>query len=101
MIGRQAADAVNQTMLVPHLFGMGPGENPYWAKYDWDLALAEGAAYAGQDYSGEYEFVDTVMYLSINHEIAPKEEARGCGDCHFGGIDFTTLGYDGDPMMGG
>ena len=101
MVGDQPADAVNNTVLVPHLFGTGPGANPYWAKYDWQLALQEGAAYAGQTFSGEYEFVETEMFLSINHEVAPKELARECNDCHNGGIDFTELGYSGDPITGG
>ena len=97
MIGKQAADQNNQTLLVPHLFGMGPGPNPYWAVFDWDLALAEGAAYAGQTYTGDYEFIDTVMYLSVNHEVAPASQALSCNACHSGGIDFTALGYSGDP----
>ena len=99
MVGTQPADLHNKTMLVPHLFGGLGGPNPYWAKYDWHLALVDGAAYAGQTYTGEYEFVDTVMYLSVNHEIAPKAQALGnsCDDCHDGGIDFTKLGYPGDP----
>ncbi len=101
MTGNQPADAVNKTMLVPHLFGLKGGDFPYWAFYDWGLALEEGAAYAGQTFSGSYEFVDTEMYLSVNHEIAPKELARECNDCHNGGIDFTELGYTGDPVSGG
>ncbi len=101
MVGNQPADAVTHTMLVPHLFGLAGGPNPYWAKYDWQLALVDGTAYAGQAFSGSYEFVDTDMYLSVNHEIAPKEQALSCDDCHDGGIDFTSLGYSGDPAEGG
>ena len=106
MIGNQIADANNNTMLVPHLFGLKGGPDPYWAKYDWDLALRDGADYTGQTYSGEYEFVDTVMYLTVNHEIAPKEEALGmnndCGSCHLGGqFDWSELGWTGDPASGG
>jgi hypothetical protein len=106
MIGNQPADSGNQTVLVPHLFGMKGGPNPYWAKYDWNLALMDGATYAGQTYTGAYDFIDTVMYLTVNHEIAPKEQAYGyddnCGDCHFGGgVDFSLLGYDADPLQGG
>ena len=93
-------------MLVPHLFGGKGGPNAYWSKFDWDLALQDGAAYTGQTYSGAYEFVDTVMYLTVNHEIAPKEQALGresnCGDCHISDtIDWTELGYTDDPIMGG
>ncbi|MCA9254133.1 MAG: tetrathionate reductase family octaheme c-type cytochrome [Phycisphaerales bacterium] len=97
MIGRQPADTVNKRMIVPHLFGMAGGANPYWAKFDWDLAMAEGAAYTGVDFSGTVGFVDTVMYLTVNHEIAPPSMALDCNDCHNGGIDFTKLGYSADP----
>jgi hypothetical protein len=93
-------------MLVPHLFGSKGGPNAYWGAYDWDLALQDGAARTGQTYSGEFEFVDTVMYLSVNHEVAPKEEALGvnsnCADCHIVGVvNWAALGYDGDPLQGG
>ena len=106
MIGDQMADANNKTMLVPHLFGLKGGPNPYWVGYDLDLALQDGANYTGQTYSGEFEFVDTVMYLTVNHEIAPKEQALGmdrdCGDCHIAGaVDWTGLGWTGDPVLGG
>lgn len=101
MTGNQPADAINKTVLVPHLFGMKGGEFPYWVQYDWVLALTDGAAAAGQTFSGTHEFVDTEMYLSVNHEIAPKEMARDCNDCHNGGIDFTALGYTDDPVLGG
>jgi hypothetical protein len=102
MIGNQVSDANNNTMLVPHLFGLLGGEHPYWVDYDWDLALWDGAAYSGQVYTGEYKFVDTEMLLSVNHEIAPKEKALGrggdCSDCHADGlIDWQALGWNSDP----
>lgn len=104
MIGNQPADLNNNTVLVPHLFGMKGGPNPYWVSYDWNLALQDGAAYTGQTYSGEYQFVDTVMYLTVNHEVAPKEQAYGmdgaCGDCHGDSrIDWTELGWTDDPIL--
>jgi octaheme c-type cytochrome (tetrathionate reductase family) len=108
MVGNQPADAdpLNRRMLVPHLFGPKGGPNPYWAKYDWGLAFQDGADYTGQTYSGAYEFVDTFMYLKVDHEVAPKEQALGfdsdCGDCHTNGqIDWLGLGYDADPVLGG
>ena len=107
MIGNQPADAGNETMLVPHLFGTKGGPNPYWGKFDWDLALRDGADYTGQTYTGAFDFVDTVMYLSVNHEVAPSEMAYGydnggCTDCHFSNqIEWTALGWTGDPADGG
>ena len=107
MIGNQIADVVNKRIMVPHLFGLAGGPNPYWGKFDWDLALIDASNYTGQPYtSGNSGFVDTVMYLTVNHEVAPKEDAWGmngdCGDCHLGGqIDWVGLGYDKDPADGG
>jgi hypothetical protein len=102
MVGNQPADANNNTILVPHLFGMKGGPNPYWVNYDWNLALQDGAAYTGQTYSGAFQFVDTVMYLTVNHEVAPKEQAYGmdgaCGDCHGNNqLDWTELGWTDEP----
>jgi len=103
MIGNQPADANNNTVLVPHLFGTKGGPNPYWGNWDWDLALQDGALYTNQIYSGEFQFVDTVMYLTVNHEVAPKEQAYGmdgqCVDCHGSGqIDWTELGWTDEPV---
>ena len=108
LIGNQPADKNNKTILVPHLFGTAGGPNPYWAKYDWDLAIRDGVAAAGQEYTGEYEFVDTLSYWAVNHEIAPKEQAlgmggtQGCVDCHGQGqINWPGLGWSADPVLGG
>ena len=97
MTGLQPVDAANGTILVPHLFG--PGDpTAYWTSYDWDTSLASGALAAGQTYTGSYDWIKTVQYLSINHEVAPRTEALGaasCDDCH-GGNDknfpWTDLG---------
>lgn len=106
MTGKQIADAGNKTLLVPHLFGTAGGENPYWVKYDWHLALQDGANYTGQTYSGAYEFVNTEMLLSVNHEVAPAVYALGkdgdCADCHSPGlIDWPALGWTEDPYKPG
>jgi octaheme c-type cytochrome (tetrathionate reductase family) len=109
MIGNQAVDPVNKVVSVPHLFGTAGGPNPYWGKFNWNDALIDGAAYTGQPYSGEYTFADTTMFLSVNHEIAPADQALGkglmpesCMDCHNSAhVDWQALGWDGDPMDGG
>ncbi len=106
MIGNQPYDTDDNQILVPHLFGMAGGPNPFWVAYDWDLALRDADAITGQGYSGNFGFADTEMYLSVNHEIAPKEQALGyngdCGDCHFSGeIDWQLLGWTDDPVNGG
>ena len=109
MIGNQPVDTVNKTVNVPHLFGGKGGPNPYWKTFDWNLALLDGAAYTGQAYSGTYGFVDTEMLLSVNHEVAPAENALGAGpmpdgcmDCHSTEyIEWDKLGWTDDPLNGG
>ena len=106
MIGNQPVDPETKTVVVPHLFGTTGGPNPYWGKFDWNLAIIDGAVVTGQDYSGSYKFADTTMLLSVNHEIAPAENALGmgsnCGDCHGTDfIDWDALGWTKDPMAGG
>jgi octaheme c-type cytochrome (tetrathionate reductase family) len=109
MIGNQPVDPNTSTVLVPHLFGMAGGPNPYWGKYDWNLALMDGAAYTGQNYSGTYAFGATEMLLSVNHEVAPAENALGAGptpdncmSCHYTDyIEWDELGWTGDPLDGG
>ena len=109
MIGDQAAayDAATNSwkFIVPHLFGLKGGPNPYWVAYDWDLALQDGALYTQQVYTpGTYVFAETEMLLSVNHEVAPAEQAlgrnNGCEDCHFSEvIDWQALGCTGDPAQ--
>ncbi len=106
MTGNQPADSADDQILVPHLFGMAGGQNPYWVNYDWDAALADADLVTNQGYSGSFYFKDTVMYLSVNHEVAPADQAWGmggdCGDCHLGDqIDWLALGWDDDPAEGG
>ncbi len=101
MKGNQPADLDNKVIAIPHLFGLKGGDNPYWAKWDWDAAITEGMTAADVTYSGNWDFVYTTMYMEIHHEVAPKAQALKCDDCHSGGIDFTALGYSGDPMIVG
>jgi octaheme c-type cytochrome (tetrathionate reductase family) len=106
MRGRQAADAVYNYLLVPHLFGSGG----YWETLHWPKAFAEGMEAAGLPYSGEYKWVDTIMYLGLTHEVLPKKFAlscvqchaslktkRSCGRCHQDKrqVDFEELAYSG------
>jgi len=109
MVGNQPVDPVTKTILVPHLFPGPAGPNPYWKSFDWNMALQQGANYTGQDYSGEYAFASTEMLLSVNHEVAPKEQALGagpspdnCQQCHTTDyIDWDEIGWTADPFEGG
>ena len=112
MTGNQVADRNNKTMMVPHLYGTATGPNPYWGKFDWAASLTDAANYlpaynaGAQVFTGAFEFVDTVMLLKVDHEVAPKEQAygkdNGCADCHFSNqIEWTALGWTKDPATGG
>ncbi len=92
----QPYDRVNRTLAVPHLFGKD--EWAYWGNYDWDKAIEFGMEYAGLEYSGEYDFLSSVMYWPITHMVAPAREALQCLDCHAeeGRLDFVALGYAPD-----
>jgi len=72
-----------------------------WDDYDWDKAIRNGSEIL--PYSGTFRFVKTVSYISASHEVAPKENALQCGECHMGGkrLDWKGLGYKGDPLQAG
>jgi len=74
--GKQPSDAVHKYLLAPQLW------KGYWEHWDWDKANRDGMKYAGLEYSGEYEFVETTMYWGLTHEVVPKENALSCAECH-------------------
>jgi octaheme c-type cytochrome (tetrathionate reductase family) len=106
-------------------------EKGFWVHYDWDKAIAEGMEILELEYSGSHDFVETRMYTSIHHEVAPTRESLGCADCHsqkavtcsrchaedIGNdmpeharsiypdipkrMDFKKLGYSDDPAVTG
>ena len=98
MRGKQAYDSGNNTIAFVNVFGP-PGSDAYWAKYDWNAAIAAGMKAAGQPYSGKYGFVETSMVWPVNHMVVPKAQALKCDDCHGGKgrLDWKALGYKGDP----
>jgi hypothetical protein len=54
--------------------------------------------YVGQEFSGEYDWVETEMFWIQNHMVAPKENALACEACHSGEgrLDFEALGYEAE-----
>jgi len=95
--GRQIYDTQTKSIINPKLFGPGG----FWKTWDWAQASALGMEAAGQEFSGEYGFADTIMYWRINHMVAPADEALACPACHSkrnGRLDWEALGYEaGDP----
>jgi octaheme c-type cytochrome (tetrathionate reductase family) len=94
--GIQMYDSVNNTLVVPHLFG--PDENAYWKSWDWDKSITAGMESVGAPYSGEYGWTETVMYWPLTHMVAPADNVLECESCHSseGRLDFVALGYPED-----
>ncbi len=78
---RQPYDPVNKILVIPKLFGP-KGSGAFWAEYDWNKAISKGMEYVGLKWSGKYGFIKTVQYFTISHQVAPKEQALKCYDCH-------------------
>lgn len=79
--GKQPYDKVNKNLVIPHLFG-SKETDAYWKKYDWAKSIAYGMEYAGLDFSGEHDFVETSYVFPITHMVAPKENVVNCVECH-------------------
>ncbi len=58
-------------------------------------ALRQGMVEVGWPPTG-YGFAHGYRYLSLHHQVAPKESALTCNDCHNGGqrLNFRELGYE-------
>jgi len=97
--GKQVYDKVHRHLLAPKTYG----PNGFDADFDWDKACRLGAKSAGLAYSGQYDFVETEMYLPLSHMVQAKQKALQCTECHGEGriMDWKALGYDGDPAFQG
>ncbi|MBY6196054.1 tetrathionate reductase family octaheme c-type cytochrome [Vibrio hangzhouensis] len=98
-IAKQPYDSKLRHLLQPKTVG----KDGYWSHFDWDKALALGAAFAGIEYSGSYDFATTSMFWPQTHMVAPKDDALQCLDCHgeTSRLDWQDLGYSGDPLKWG
>jgi octaheme c-type cytochrome (tetrathionate reductase family) len=97
--GKQPYDVVHRYFLVPKTVG----EGGFWEEFNWDKALRLGAKASGMDYSGQYGFAPSEMYWPLSHMVAKKDKALQCVDCHGerGRMNWTALGYEGDPALRG
>jgi octaheme c-type cytochrome (tetrathionate reductase family) len=80
--GDQIYDTKYKTLIQPKLYSPHKGDSAFWADFDWQTAAQAGMSRIGLPYSGEYGFVETIMYWPINHMVAPKESTVACGECH-------------------
>jgi hypothetical protein len=86
-LGRQPIDPVTGELL-PLKIGK------FFMTGDLASAVQFGVADVGWAYHG-YDFVDTDRYMGLFHEVAPKENALSCTDCHGSSerMDLKALGY--------
>lgn len=81
MEGKQPYDKVHKHLLVNHVYS-ADDDTALWTNFDWAKSLQAGTDYAGQEYSGEFDFIETRMHWPIAHMVAPAEDALTCASCH-------------------
>ena len=81
MEGKQPYDTVHKHLLVNHVYS-ATDDTALWTNFDWVKSLKAGTDYAGQEYSGEFDFIETRMHWPIAHMVAPAENALDCASCH-------------------
>ncbi len=72
----------------------------FFADGDLDKAVREAAAVVYDLHDIQYDWVETIRYMGLFHEVQPAEAALTCLDCHApeGRLDWQALGYREDPM---
>lgn len=97
--GKQPYDTEYNHLLIPKLAGPGG----YWNDFDWEKACKLGAQESGVAYSGHLGFAKTEMWWPLSHMVSSSDKALQCTDCHGEGgrMDWTALGYEGDPAFHG
>ena len=76
--GWQPADEEFQYLLIPK----NAGEEGIWETKEWDEPLRLGMEDVGLPFSGKFTFVETELRFRPRHEVAPKEDALTCTQCH-------------------
>jgi hypothetical protein len=74
----QPYDKVRNRFVAPLL----STKEGYWTTLDWPSAVEKGMKLQGLEYSGQMGYIHTEFSLSLNHMVAPKEDALKCADCH-------------------
>ncbi len=97
MEGRQSYDTDSSKLAYSHVWGPTT-DTAFWTNFDWPKAIEAGMKAAGQDYGGNFDFVDTYMYWPITHMVAPSDQALECAACH--ATDGRLSGIEGVYLPG-
>lgn len=81
-VGDQIYDKKYKYLIQPKLYGEQKGDSAFWMDFDWNLAAAAGMKRVGLPYSGTYDFIETEMFLPLNHMVSPKDNSLSCSECH-------------------
>ncbi|MCF8359314.1 MAG: tetrathionate reductase family octaheme c-type cytochrome [Prolixibacteraceae bacterium] len=81
-VGDQIYDKKHNILIQPKLYAPEKGDSAFWQDFDWATAAEAGMKRVGLPYSGDYGFVETVMYWPVNHMVSSKEKAVSCAECH-------------------
>lgn len=90
---RQPYDQKRKVLVNAQLEG---ADTALWSSFDWNTAIAAGMAAAGQEYSGTFDWADTVMLRPLFHGIRTAAQAVQCAECHTADdnrLNFVALGY--------
>jgi octaheme c-type cytochrome (tetrathionate reductase family) len=91
--GRQPVDAQFYYLIAPRWPQDGK-------EIDWNAGLAGGMQQSNLPYSGQHEFVETVSYQGVNHEVLSKDQALSCRDCHGSLAETPSCGRCHQPKDG-
>lgn len=101
-VAKQPYDKLNGYLLQP----VTGGKDGYWTTFDWDRSFRLAVPITGLAYSGQYGFTETIMYWASTHMVQAADAALTCDACHSstgkpGRLNWTALGYAGDPVKWG
>jgi len=80
--GKQPYDTHYMTIIQPKLWDAEVNKGALWVDLDWEAALRTGMEYLNLTYSGGHDFIETEMFLPLNHMVSPSGQALACSDCH-------------------
>ncbi len=102
----QLYDAELLTLVQPQLTSKSKGDGGYWKDFDWNSSVGIGMKNVNAEFSGKLDFIETELYLPVNHQVAPVENSVQCIECHtreegrLAGLnDFYMSGRDSNTIV--
>jgi octaheme c-type cytochrome (tetrathionate reductase family) len=96
--GKTPYDPGTNMLVQLQTYGTEKGQGAFWKDFEWAPAAEKGMAYVGLPFSGNVDFVETEMYMPINHMVSPASQTVGCIECH--SREGRLKGLDGFYMPG-